>query len=188
MKNPFVRRRTPLVRPLARGDVTTIDAVFDGLTAEQRWLRFHVAMPRLPLSTKRRLADVDGRNRVALVVELSGRPVGIGRYARVSGTQAEVALAVVATHTGRGLGTLLVNALVRHASLAGIEEFVFETTRNNSVALNLARSQGAHLVLTSGGVHGSLAIGPRPTQTETDRGSRGGAQVPPGHRPTGRAA
>lgn len=148
----------PLIRELRAGDEKTVEAVFAALTPEQRLQRFHVAMPRLPRGMLRRLADVDGHHRVALVVELDGRPIGIGRYARVGLAVAEVALAVAAEHTRRGLGNALVDALARHAALAGIERFVFEVSGTNGAALNLALSRGACLDPESGAVHGSARL------------------------------
>ncbi|WP_372730175.1 N-acetyltransferase family protein [Nocardioides sp.] len=149
----------PVIRELARGDEATVEAVFAGLTPEQRWQRFHAAMPRLPLTVRRTLADVDGHDRVALVVELGERAIGIGRYTRIGAAVAEIALAVVAEHTGRGIGKALLEALVRRALQAGIEELVFEVIGTNSVALHLARSRGARLERTPWVVHGSLTLG-----------------------------
>ncbi len=157
---------TPHIRPLTAGDERTVEAVFGLLTPEQRSQRFHVAMPRLTPGMTRHLADVDGHDRVALVVELGGRPVGIGRYTRVGPACAELAVAVAAEHTGRGLGSSLVDALARHAVRAGIEELVFEVTGTNAVAQHMARSRGAVLVRTSGAAHGSLHLSPLPRATQ----------------------
>ena len=148
----------PHVRPLAAGDEATVVAVFEGLTPEQRLHRFHAPVPRLTDRMRRWLADVDGRDHVALVAWLADRPAGIARYYRVGPHQAEAAVAVVGEHTRRGIGGALVDALAEHAVADGITELVFDITGTNAAALQLARSRGAVLGRVSATVHGVVPL------------------------------
>jgi hypothetical protein len=93
------------VRALAAGDAATLDAVFDGLSARSRYLRFHSPRPRLTTNVRRRLLDVDGdrhspwppRCGPAAVV-----PIGIGRVLRIAPGVGELAVEVVDDWQGRG--------------------------------------------------------------------------------------
>ena len=87
--------------------------VFEGMSAQSRCFRFLAPMWRLPDFAIRHLADVDHQRHVALVAELDGRPVAIGRYFRDvdDPTVAEVSLAVADEHQGRGIGTRLLAGL-----------------------------------------------------------------------------
>ena len=76
----------PSIRPLVSRDEATVAHVLEQLSAEQRWQRFHAAVPRLAPRLLRHLADVDDRDRVALVLRLGRDPVGIGHYYRVTPT------------------------------------------------------------------------------------------------------
>lgn len=159
MRNHPGNHPAPVIRGLAQGDEVTVEEVFNALTPHQRQQRFHVAVPHLPASIRRRLADVDGHDRVALVVEVGGRPVALGSYVRVGLATAEVALAVAAAYTGMGIGTTLLDALTWHARVAGIEHFAFEVTATNRPVLHIARSRGALMERAGSVVHGSLGLG-----------------------------
>ncbi|XVV01880.1 N-acetyltransferase family protein [Actinosynnema sp. CA-248983] len=88
-----------------------VDAVFDGLSAQSRYLRFHAPMPRLTASMRRQLIDLDGWQRAAVVAECGRTAVGIARLAATSGGCAEMAIAVVDQWQRRGIGTRLITAL-----------------------------------------------------------------------------
>lgn len=160
-------RPMPTIRPLRRGDESTVEQVFEGLTAQQRWQRFHAGMPRLSTTLRRRLADVDAYLHVALVMELAGRPVGIGRYHRLGTDVAEIAVAVAARHVGQGLGRHLVGALLDHARSNGVHEVVFEVLADNEPTLRMARAFGAEVVQVGPVVSGRLLL-ERSSETTDD--------------------
>ncbi|HXV94750.1 MAG TPA: GNAT family N-acetyltransferase [Pseudonocardia sp.] len=104
-----------LIRPLGRDDGAAVDAVFAGLSARSRFLRFHTPVPRLTRSIRDALLDVDGRRHAALVAELPSRdgmrPIGIARLIGTGATAAETAVAVVDAWQGHGVGRRLLEAL-----------------------------------------------------------------------------
>ncbi|MGH7805011.1 MAG: GNAT family N-acetyltransferase [Candidatus Binatia bacterium] len=112
---------------------------FDHLSQETRYRRFFTAMPRLPESMIRKLLDVDGEDRLAIVAEApdgNSEPRGfwgIARYSRLKEAPdlAEAAVAVVDPLQRRGLGKLLLTRLANAARERGITHFQAEVQRAN---------------------------------------------------------
>jgi len=134
-------RRGPalLVRPLQRGDVGTVAAVFDRLSDASRRARYNGPKPSLGGDELRRLAAVDGSHHV-LVAYLEGdpRPVAIARLVRDGGS-AEIAFEVVDEHQLRGIGSALTAELLVDARAAGITEITALVANDNPAALALLR-------------------------------------------------
>jgi RimJ/RimL family protein N-acetyltransferase len=136
------------VRPLERGDTETVLEVFAGMGPRSRELRFLAAKPRLTDSDVGQLAAVDDRDHVALVArsDHDGHPVGIARFVRdpaAPGT-ADVAVAVVDAWQGRGVGTTLLDALLRRAAELGVRRLTLVTAPDNRAVIRLlGRAPGA---------------------------------------------
>ena len=130
---------------LAAGDTATVQAVFEGLSAHSRYLRFHTGVPILPSSTLRRLADVQSARHVVHVAWLKGRPVGLARWIRFPGDTllAEIAVEVVDEAQGRGIGRALVGHAARSALAVGVEDFLAYVAVGNRVVRDWARALGA---------------------------------------------
>jgi GNAT superfamily N-acetyltransferase len=131
---------TPVrLRLLRRDDRTPLVEGFDHLSQETRYRRFFTAMPRLPESMIRKLLDVDGENRLAIVAEAPNGDAelkgfwGIARFSRLreSPDMAEAAVAVVDPMQRRGLGKLLLATLAAAARERGITHFQAEVQRAN---------------------------------------------------------
>jgi len=137
------RAGTLLVRPLRRGDVRTVAAVFERLGEESRRRRFNGAKPCLRPQELRRLAAVDSQQHVLVAyLENDPRPVAIARLVR-SGSTAEIAFEVVDEHQERGIGAALTAELVADARAAGITELTALVAGDNLAALALlARTLG----------------------------------------------
>lgn len=142
--------------PLAPGDQEPVIEVFEGLSAESRYFRFLASTPRLSVSAARHLAGVDHDRHVALVARIDGRAVGIGRYVREveHPRRAEVALAVVDEHHGRGLGLLLLSALGAVAASRGVSTFRYVVHPQNRACLGLLGSVRAGLAYDDGELTG----------------------------------
>ncbi len=128
-------------RHLTSADGATVDAVFAGLSEQSRYLRFHTPMPRLPGSMRRSLLDVDGHDRAGLVAEVPGPrgtlPLGMARLDRTGSCHAELAIAVVDTWQGLGIGRRLMTELSELADRNGYSLLQAYVLRENQRALRL---------------------------------------------------
>lgn len=115
-----------------------VDAVFHGLSPHSRYLRFHAPVPRLTAAMRRRLTDLDGHRRAAVVAEWHRRPIGIARLIATGDDTAEIALAVVDPWQRRGVGTKLVTALSRLATDLRYAELHGDVLGENQPMLRLA--------------------------------------------------
>lgn len=128
-----------LVRPLRRGDVETVVAVFDRLGEQSRRRRF--LGPKLYLDDRdlRALTTVDARHHVLVAyVDGDARPVAIARLVR-DGSSAEIAIAVADDHQQRGIGSALTRELIADACAAGVTEVTALVSGDNRAAVALLR-------------------------------------------------
>jgi GNAT superfamily N-acetyltransferase len=135
-----------LIRPIEPHDK---DGLLEGLhqmTPESRRLRFFSPMPELSAAQLRYLTEVDHRNHEALVALDADTEEGIAvaRFIRsaTEPTAAEVAVAVLDTWHGRGVGTALLEALVARAREEGVERFTASVLAENSPLLDRLRELG----------------------------------------------
>ena len=129
------------LRPLERGDRSSLLEILSGMGPRSRQRRFLTPKPRLTEGELRRLTEVDQRDHVAIVAvsARTGRPVGIGRFIRENDRtdSADVAMAVVDAWQNRGVGALLARALSRRAREVGVRRFTLLTQRDNRAVLRL---------------------------------------------------
>jgi GNAT superfamily N-acetyltransferase len=119
---------------------------FQRLSPESRYRRFLTPMPRLSDSTVRHLTDIDHRDHEAVIAldESGTEALGIARYVRDAERRdaAEVAVTVVDEWQGRGLGTLLLDALVALAREDGIHTFTAWMLESNAEMMDLFQHLG----------------------------------------------
>src|SRR5712691_3973563 len=100
------------LRPIRPADAERIVALHSRLSDRTRYLRYFGAYPRIPDRDLQRFVNVDFVARVALIAELGGGIVAVGRYDRIgAGPDAEVAFVVEDAHQGRGVGSVLLEHL-----------------------------------------------------------------------------
>lgn len=132
------------IRALSRDDVEPLRAVFAGMSARSRYLRFHTPMPRLTAPTQRLLTDIDGVRHAAVVAEAATghawRPVGIGRLIAIADGVAEVAFEVVDDLQRHGVGRRLLFALRDRACALGYRQVVGLVLPENRGAAALLRA------------------------------------------------
>ena len=131
---------TLLVRPLERGDVATVSAVFGRLGDQSRRARFNGPKPCLTSAELKQLAAVDHSHH-ALVAYVEGdpQPVAIARLARNDHDSAEIAFAVADSYQHRGIGSALAVELIADARAAGITEITALASSDNPATLALLR-------------------------------------------------
>ena len=135
-----------VIRPIHPED-DAIERVFiTGLSRDTRYNRLLGARKLTPEEI-RRLTHIDYVREMAFVaVTESGgqtRLLGVSRYVRdVDGGGAEFALVIADAWQKKGLGSLLLAILLRHAQAAGIGRLHGVTLATNQGMLNLARKLG----------------------------------------------
>jgi RimJ/RimL family protein N-acetyltransferase len=119
------------VRPIRPSDRDALIAFHEALSPDSQYLRFFTAHPHLLPKEAERFTNVDYDRRLALVAELDGRLIAVGRYDRLDGPEAEVAFVVADDCQCHGIGTLLLRRLADAALARGITTFVAETLSSN---------------------------------------------------------
>ena len=134
------------IRPIRPDDEPRLVDLYGRLSEHTAYQRFFTLMRRLPPSWFHFFANVDYRNRLALVAErdTAAGPelVGVGRYepTEEEGT-AEVALVVQDGWQGRGLGSLLLEDVLSAAQARGIRRFRAYVLADNERMLRLLRTR-----------------------------------------------
>lgn len=117
-----------LIRPIVPADADALAEAFERLSPLSRYRRFFTPMTRLSSTMLRALTEIDYTDRFAWVAfaceDEATHLVGVARWIRLEDrSTAEVAVAVVDPYQGRGIGSLLLDALVLEALRAGICRF-----------------------------------------------------------------
>jgi RimJ/RimL family protein N-acetyltransferase len=138
---------TVLLREARPEDAPLVRLGFDQLSDRSRQFRFLRAVPRLSEDDLSFLAGADA-NEVIGALDLSGEtpiPVGMARYVRLPAQTelAEVAITVIDSHQGRGLGTLLFGCLAWQAQKTGLKGFVSLVHHGNMQMRHLLEDLGA---------------------------------------------
>jgi acyl-CoA synthetase (NDP forming)/RimJ/RimL family protein N-acetyltransferase len=130
------------LRPIRPADAPALVAFHAALSTRTRYLRYFSAYPRIPERDLQRFTHVDHHDRVALVAELAGEIIAVGRYERGSGSAAEVAFVVADAHQGRGIGSVLLEHLAAVARECGIERFEAVVLAENAAMIRVFRGAG----------------------------------------------
>ncbi|HUR75745.1 MAG TPA: GNAT family N-acetyltransferase [Sporichthya sp.] len=114
-----------LLRPIVPSDKDLLREAFERLSPRSRYRRFFAPMNGLSSSMLRMMTEVDYTNQFAWVAlaceDERTQLVGVARFVRLADPRAaDVALVVVDPYQGRGIGTLLLDALVLEALRGGI--------------------------------------------------------------------
>lgn len=167
------------IRAIRPDDKAALSALFDRLSPETIYYRFHGAKKQLSRRELTYLTELDFHDRAALVAllgeEAEERIVGVARYAIGPDSpryRAEIALTVEDAEQGRGIGTLLLEHLNRLAREEGIEELEAFILSDNHGMIRLLESSGrvfqrqasaksCHLIMTTGADRYPAAAGGR---------------------------
>ena len=135
---------TAHLRPIRPDDVEQLRSLHGRLSPESIYFRFFSPIPRVPEPQLHRLAEVDYRDRFALVAELDAVVVAVVRYDRKSEdpVAAEVAFVVADDQQRRGLATVMLEHLAAVARSNGIERFDAETLPDNRAMMDVFRHAG----------------------------------------------
>jgi GNAT superfamily N-acetyltransferase len=136
------------LRSLQQSDRDAIKELGNRCSPESLRYRFLISIKALPDEMLNRLLNVDGAQRVALVVVQGDceveRIVAVGRYNAMEDRPqvAEVAFLVEDAFQKRGIGTLLLDALAEVGREHGITHFAADVLVDNHTMLNVLRKAG----------------------------------------------
>ena len=130
------------LRPIRPEDQDRLIAFHDRLSRQTAYQRFFAVMKRLPPDWAHFLANVDYERRLALLAE-HGAPeapelVGVARYEPTDRADtAEIAFVIQDGWQDRGLGTLMLDALLAAADARGLRRFRAYVLAGNTRMIDL---------------------------------------------------
>lgn len=146
------------IRRVSAADRDALLAGFERLSPTSRFLRFFSGITSLSESMIGRLTDIDHDRHVAIGVFDPARPsdvasndglaIGVGRYflSEDDPTTADASVAVIDEYQGRGIGTLLLHALVITARERGVETFTADVLAENIGMAAVFNRLGAQVI------------------------------------------
>jgi GNAT superfamily N-acetyltransferase len=150
------------IRPIEPGDKGSLIDALEQSSGEAIYSRFLNPHGRLTASELRYLTEVDHSDHEALMAfdRTSGRGVGVARYIRDQERpeRAEIAVSVLETWQGRGVGRALLHDLARRAGEEGITCFVALMLAENRPMHRLFAQLGRPRVLSTGAGAVELAV------------------------------
>ncbi|RPJ63226.1 MAG: GNAT family N-acetyltransferase, partial [Dehalococcoidia bacterium] len=135
------------LRPIKMSDEERLLSLFNRLSKQTIYLRFHHVMSHMTKDESRRFCTVDYVNTFALVGTLGEadqeRIIAVGRYARQPGAEiAQIAFEVEDKYQGLGIGTHLLDQLSYIARDKGITTFEAEVLAENRDMMNVLINSG----------------------------------------------
>ncbi|MFZ5653214.1 MAG: GNAT family N-acetyltransferase [Pseudomonadota bacterium] len=169
MKPPEYRDRIRIagteitLRTLRPEDRAIEEAFVRGLSPTSRYLRFHSALPALTPEMAERFLNLDYPDQMALIATIPDgdgeRQIAVARWARPQGeAAADLGIAVADDWQGKGLGTALLQRLLRVAAEAGIDQIAANVLHENHRMRALARDLGFRLAPHQDDPHTLLLI------------------------------
>jgi len=132
------------LRHIAPADAAIEQAFVHGLSRQSSYLRFHGTITDLSKKDLEKFTNPDPRNAVALIVlhsgETSEEEIGVARYAiDPDGVSGEFAIVVADAWQKRGIGTRLMNALIRHLQGSAVKRISGYVLKSNTAMRKFAK-------------------------------------------------
>ncbi len=153
------------IRPIRPDDAQAWVAFISRLSPHSKYLRFHNVIKGMGMEDALHFCTVDYKDTFALVAEtLKGYPrsiVAIGRYSRLPGKEiAEFALVVEDIYQAKGIGTRIIECLIKEARGNGITTFEGDILAENVEMLTVLQDDDLHFTreLEAGVYHVTFPI------------------------------
>lgn len=142
------------IRPIAPDDKAGLVAAIEQSSPEAIYRRFLNPHGRLTAAELRYFTEVDHRDHEALLAidPESGNSVGVARYVRdrERPDSAEMAMSVLESWQGRGVGKFLIRHLAERARAEGIARFTAMMLADNAPMRHVLAELGELVVLETG--------------------------------------
>ena len=155
------------VRPMRFDDAPLLVDIFEHMTAQSRYSRFHQTMDHVNPSRVRQeainIAQADSSNNWGLVAfaDLPDRqnvPIGAVRFVRTAPYEAEVAISIRDDFQNMGIGTQLMRMLAEEAHKMGLHQLVADIQNDNPAIWYVIKSLPYHVHRLSEGVYSNIVI------------------------------
>jgi GNAT superfamily N-acetyltransferase len=164
------------LRPIRPDDSARLVAFHNHLAARSVYMRFFSFHPELSMDEVAHFTSVDYVDRLALVAEIGDQLIAVGRFDSQPGeTEAEVAFVVADEYQHHGIGSVLLDELVRAARDRGIVAFRAETLAENRAMLDVFRHSG--FPVTSSVDYGTVTLRFPIEMTEASRAAVAGREA-----------
>jgi len=143
--------RRVLIRPIGPADLDALKRFFGALSPATSRLRFHASIKEVPDRLLREFTQPDQREHVGFIAEAEGRAAGEAprlvaeaRFVRCRDSDAAEFAVVVADGWRRvGLGSSLIQTLLHHARVRGVQRLCGDSLGDNEALQRFMRSVGA---------------------------------------------
>ena len=135
------------LRHIAPADADREQAFVRGLSPQSSYLRFQGPIKELSKKDLKKFTDPDSRNAVALIVvhrgETGEEEIGVARYViDPDGANCEFAIVVADVWQKRGIGTRLMNQLIKHLQASGVKQISGSVIKSNSAMRTFIKQMG----------------------------------------------
>lgn len=128
------------IRPLQPDDTQYLIDIFDNMSSRSRYHRYNQSLDHV--SDKRKwdvaemIANADPETNFGLLAFADlphepDPPIGGARYVKINPTEAEIAISVIDSYQGMGIGSFLLQQLTEYAVRDGVQKFVAGIQNNN---------------------------------------------------------
>jgi len=155
------------IRPLVPDDAGHLVDLFKHMGPESRFLRFNLALsnpdPELIRVEAQRMSEVDPEKDGAWLVfgdlpDQENAPVAGGRYVRLDDDTAEASLAVRDDMQRQGIGSHLLQFMVRQARDRGVKRLIATVQRGNRPLWHMLQGSGLKYDVESLGGYSNIAV------------------------------
>lgn len=164
------------VRPLQFDDASLLVDIFDHMTAESRYRRFHQPVVHVSAARKQQeainITQADPSRNWGLIAfsDLPGResvPVGAVRMVLTEPHRAEVAISIRDDFQNMGIGSQLMNMLAQKAKQMGVEQLAADIQNDNAAIWRVFKKLPYYVVRIPEGSYAKIAISLTTPREET---------------------
>lgn len=155
------------VRPLRAADAPLLIAIFENMSAESRFRRFHQTVDHVSADRVEQeavsIAQADPARNWGLVAfadrsDQQNIPVGAARLVRTGSDEAEVAISIRDDFQNQGIGTQLMRMLAAGAKEMGVRRLVADIQNDNPAVWRVFKNLPFSVTRESQGTHSHIMV------------------------------